>query len=150
MSDTEETKLRILVNSNSNMSRGKYAAQAVHAALTAAGVHPGLPVIVLGGQRDDVLRCKTVIRDAGKTEVEPGTETAGTDWEPEMEYAIAREEWPTTPVFRQRSREAAEEFLRNPPIQESRTGWHIIQRPKPANPPWSPVHVLGPVDGDQP
>lgn len=84
MSAEHNKKLRILVNSNSNMSRGKYAAAAVHAALTAAGVHPGLPVIVLGGQRDDVLRCATVIRDAGKTEVEPGTPTAGTDWSPAL------------------------------------------------------------------
>lgn len=84
MSGAGDEKVRILVNSNSNMSRGKYAAAAVHAALTAAGVHPGLPVIVLGGQRDDVLRCATVIRDAGKTEVEPGTPTAGTDWSPAL------------------------------------------------------------------
>lgn len=84
MSAEHDEKLRILVNSNSHMTRGKYAAAAVHAALTAAGVHPGLPVIVLGGQRDDVLRCATVIRDAGKTEVEPGTPTAGTDWSPAL------------------------------------------------------------------
>ena len=82
MTGQEEPKVRIVVNSNSNMSRGKYAAAAVHAALTAAGVHPGLPVIVLGGQRDDVVRMRTVIRDAGRTEVEPGTPTAGTDWAP--------------------------------------------------------------------
>jgi len=75
-------KIRIYVNSNTKMSRGKYAAAAVHAALTAAGVHPGLPVIVLGEQREHVTKHATVIRDAGRTEVERGTPTAGTDWKP--------------------------------------------------------------------
>lgn len=105
MTGAEDEKMRILVNSNSNMSRGKYAAAAVHAALTAAGVHPGLPVIVLGGQRDDVLRCATIIRDAGKTEVEPGTPTAGTDWCPtppaddvrEALDRVIRRHWVATP-----------------------------------------------------
>jgi PTH2 family peptidyl-tRNA hydrolase len=78
----EEPKIRIYVNSNSHMSRGKYAAAAVHAALTAAGAHPGLPVVVLGAQRDHVVKHETVIYDAGRTEVEPGTPTAGTDWTP--------------------------------------------------------------------
>lgn len=73
-------KVRIYVNSDAKMSRGKYAAAAVHAALTAAGVHPGLPVIVLGSSREDIERMPTVIRDAGRTEVEPGTATAGTEW----------------------------------------------------------------------
>jgi PTH2 family peptidyl-tRNA hydrolase len=76
----EEGRMRIWVNSDTGMSRGKYAAAAVHAALTAAGVHPGVPVIVLGGQRDHIERMRTVIRDAGRTEVEPGTTTAGTDY----------------------------------------------------------------------
>lgn len=71
---------RLWVNWNTGMSRGKYAAAAVHAALTAAGVHPGVPVIVLGGQRGHIERMRTVIRDAGRTEVEPGTTTAGTDY----------------------------------------------------------------------
>lgn len=82
----DEPKVRIYVNSNSHMSRGKYAAAAVHAALTAAGVHPGLPVVVLGAQRDHVVKHTTVIHDAGRTEVEPGTPTAGTDWEPEPNW----------------------------------------------------------------
>jgi PTH2 family peptidyl-tRNA hydrolase len=76
----DDGRIRIWVNSNSGMSRGKYAAAAVHAALTAAGVHPGVPVIVLGGHRDHIERMSTVIRDAGRTEVEPGTVTAGTDY----------------------------------------------------------------------
>lgn len=73
-------KLKIYVNSGANMSRGKYAAQAVHAALEAFGVHPKVPVIVLGATQDDILEKSVVIRDAGRTEVEPGTVTAGTDW----------------------------------------------------------------------
>lgn len=76
----DDGRIRIWVNSNAKMSRGKYAAAAVHAALTAAGVHPGAPVIVLGGQRDHIEKMVTVIRDAGRTEVEPGTPTAGTDY----------------------------------------------------------------------
>ena len=76
----EEVKMRIYVNADSTMSRGKYAAAAVHAALTAVGAHPGTPVIVLGGRRVDIEAMNVVIRDAGRTEVEPGTTTAGTDW----------------------------------------------------------------------
>lgn len=75
----DDGRIRIWVNSNAKMSRGRYAAAAVHAALTAAGVHPGVPVIVLGGQRDHIEKMRTVVRDAGRTEVEPGTPTAGTD-----------------------------------------------------------------------
>ena len=73
---------RIVIYANSNTSRGKYAAAAVHAALTAAGVHPGLPVIVLGAKSEDIEKCATVIHDAGRTEVTPGTTTAGTNWKP--------------------------------------------------------------------
>lgn len=43
---TDEPKLRVLVNSNANMSRGKMAAHVAHAVLTAAGVHPHIPVVV--------------------------------------------------------------------------------------------------------
>ena len=74
---------RIVIHANSNVSRGKFAAAAVHAALTAAGVHPGLPVIVLGAKPAEIERHTTVIRDAGLTEVVPGTVTAGTDWDPQ-------------------------------------------------------------------
>ncbi len=70
--------LKILVNSSAKMSRGKYAAQAVHAALEAMGVHHGGPVIVLGASREEILStCGTWITDAGLTEVPPGTVTAG-------------------------------------------------------------------------
>lgn len=71
---------RIVIHANSNVTRGKFAAAAVHAALTAAGAHPGCPVIVLGAKPSEIEQHHTVIRDAGKTEFEPGTVTAGTDW----------------------------------------------------------------------
>ena len=76
-----EDRLVIRVRSDLTMSRGKYAAQAVHAALLHLGVHPGTPVIVLGGDLDEVSSCDTVVHDAGRTEVEPGTLTAGASWE---------------------------------------------------------------------
>lgn len=79
---TEQPKLKIFMNTNIKMSRGKYAAHAVHAALTAAGVHPDIPVVVLGGKPRDIEKMNTSIRDAGRTELEPGTLTAGTDWTP--------------------------------------------------------------------
>ncbi|WP_182252828.1 hypothetical protein [Microbacterium esteraromaticum] len=88
----DDGRIRIWVNSGEKMSRGKYAAAAVHAALTAAGVHPGVPVIVLGGQRDHIERMSTVIRDAGRTEVEPGTATAGTDYVFEAAHAPTDDE----------------------------------------------------------
>lgn len=77
----DDEKIRIFVNDR-GMSRGKYAAAAVHAALTAAGVHPGLPVIVLGASPHHLAAHDTVIRDAGRTEVDPGTITAATSWAP--------------------------------------------------------------------
>lgn len=72
-----EQRLVIRLNSNVKMSRGKAAAQAVHAALELVGAHPHTPVIVLGGSASDVLECEVQVRDAGRTEVEPGTLTAG-------------------------------------------------------------------------
>lgn len=73
-------RLVIRVRSDVKMSRGKYAAQAVHAALLHLGVHPGTPVIVLGGKRVEVEDMTTLVRDAGWTEVAPGTLTAGASW----------------------------------------------------------------------
>lgn len=80
MNDPE--KIKIFLNTNITMSRGKAAAHAVHAALTAAGVHPGLPVVVLGAKPRHILEMRTHIHDEGRTELDPGTLTAGTDWAP--------------------------------------------------------------------
>lgn len=73
-------KMRIYLNTNIKMSRGKAAAHAVHAALSSLGVHPGVPVVVLGMKPRAIERMRTVIRDAGTTELEAGTMTAGTNW----------------------------------------------------------------------
>lgn len=74
-------RLVIRLNNNVTMSRGKAAAQAVHAALLLLRAHPGCPVIVLGASRSEVEACDVTVRDAGRTEVEPGTLTAGASWE---------------------------------------------------------------------
>lgn len=79
-----DDKIRIFLNSGAGMSRGKAAAHAVHAALIAYGVHPGLPVVVLGAKLRDIELMTTVVRDAGRTELDPGTVTAGTDFNPFM------------------------------------------------------------------
>lgn len=79
--ETDETpKLKVIVNTNAPMSRGKMAAHVAHAVLTAAGVHPDVPIVVLGGKPRDIEQMTTFIRDHGKTELEPGTITAGTDY----------------------------------------------------------------------
>jgi PTH2 family peptidyl-tRNA hydrolase len=77
----DERRLVILVNDRAKMSRGKYAAQAVHAALLALGVYPDCPVIVLGASPAEIGKLKTTVFDAGLTEISPNTLTAGTDWE---------------------------------------------------------------------
>jgi PTH2 family peptidyl-tRNA hydrolase len=80
MSPTEpvdERRLVILVNDDVRMTRGKQAAQAVHAALLALGVHPGCPVVVLNSTSTEIGRCQIQVRDAGLTELTPGTLTAG-------------------------------------------------------------------------
>lgn len=69
-------EVRILLNTNVKMSRHKAAAQAVHAALQAFDIPHGR-VVVLGARPDEVAAMDVVIRDAGVTEVEPGTMTAG-------------------------------------------------------------------------
>lgn len=88
--DSAAAKLKVVVNSNANMSRGKMAAHVAHAVLTAAGVHPDVPVVVLGGKPRDIQQMTTFIRDAGKTELEPGTITAGTDYV--FESAVKRQQ----------------------------------------------------------
>ena len=73
---TGAPEVRILLNGDITMSRGKACAQAVHAALRAFDVPHGR-VVVLNGTAEDVAAMAVVIRDAGLTEVEPGTMTAG-------------------------------------------------------------------------
>lgn len=73
-------RMVIRVNSNAGMSRGKFAAQAVHAALMLTGRHPGTPVVVLGGSPAEIEDMDVVVHDAGRTEVAPGTLTAGAKW----------------------------------------------------------------------
>lgn len=85
---SEDEKVKIFINSNANMSRGKYAAHAVHAAFKAAGVeYPGT-VVVLGAPRAEVEKLDTTIHDAGRTELEPGTLTAGTNWTPKRKIDL--------------------------------------------------------------
>ena len=74
--DDDAPEVHILVNTNVSMSRHKAAAQAVHAALAAFGIPHGR-VVVLGGRPDEVAALDVVVRDAGRTEVAPGTLTAG-------------------------------------------------------------------------
>jgi PTH2 family peptidyl-tRNA hydrolase len=69
-------EVRIRINTNVSMTRHKAAAQAVHAALAAFGIEHGR-VVVLGGRPDEVRSMDVVVHDAGRTEVEPGTLTAG-------------------------------------------------------------------------
>ena len=68
---------RLTILANKNVSRGKMAAAAVHAALMHYGIPHGA-VIVLGASPGRIEgECSLIIRDAGRTEVEPGTVTAG-------------------------------------------------------------------------
>ncbi|TMS51853.1 hypothetical protein [Mycobacterium sp. DBP42] len=76
-----ERRLVIRVNSNAKMSRGKAAAHAVHAALKLYGIEYEHPVVVIGGKPDEILAQTVHVRDAGRTELEPGTLTAGASWE---------------------------------------------------------------------
>ena len=69
--------MKIFVRSDLKLSRGKYAAQAAHAALLLVGAHPGGRVVVLGGKREDVEGASAVVTDAGRTEVDPEKVTAG-------------------------------------------------------------------------
>lgn len=75
-------KLRIYVNRKITKvaSTNKIAAHAVHAALEAFGVHPGVKVVVLDKGPTEIEKMRIAIHDAGHTELEPGTLTAGTNW----------------------------------------------------------------------
>jgi hypothetical protein len=75
-------KLRIYVNRKLDKlwTPNKRAAHAVHAALEAFGVHPGVKVVVLDAGPTVIEAMRTHIQDAGHTELVPGTVTAGTRW----------------------------------------------------------------------
>lgn len=77
-------RIKILARKNLKMSPGKLAAQSVHAALALAcqeELHPLMSVVVLevnGKPFEDAKLGHSpvaVVRDAGYTEVAPGTET---------------------------------------------------------------------------
>lgn len=77
-------RIKILARKNLKMSPGKLAAQSVHAALALAcmvELHPMMSVVVLEVNSKPLEDAKAahapvaVVRDAGYTEVEPGTET---------------------------------------------------------------------------
>lgn len=78
-------KLRIYFNRKLDVTPNKRAAHAVHAALEAFGVHPGVKVVVLDKGPTVIAEMRTVIHDAGHTELEPGTLTAGTNWPEDSE-----------------------------------------------------------------
>lgn len=70
-------RMTILVNRNVKMSPGKMAAQVAHAALTAHGIRHGAIVVLTASPSAIERDCDVQIRDAGLTEVEPGTLTCG-------------------------------------------------------------------------
>lgn len=73
----DEAEERLVILANSDVSRGKYAAAAVHAALAHYGIDHGA-VVVLGARAKDIEeQCRVIVKDAGRTEVKPGTVTAG-------------------------------------------------------------------------
>lgn len=85
--DSPQPKMRIYLNRTlkDKATPNKLAAHAVHAALVALGVHPDCKVIVLDAGPTKIKQMTTVIYDAGHTELEPGTLTAGTNWPEDSE-----------------------------------------------------------------
>lgn len=82
---TRGDKLRIYINRKLDISPNKRAAHAVHAALLAFGVHPGVKVVVLDKGPTVIEEMRISVHDAGHTELEPGTLTAGTNWPEDSE-----------------------------------------------------------------
>jgi PTH2 family peptidyl-tRNA hydrolase len=72
--------VRIYLNRNVDMTPGKAAAQAVHAALLAYGIDHG-SVVVLQGSPNKINDMDVQVHDAGLTEVDAGTLTAGASLE---------------------------------------------------------------------
>jgi peptidyl-tRNA hydrolase len=73
-------KLKIVYRKNLKMSPGKLAAQAVHAATGIEHSHYSMPVVVLAVSDKkfrEIVKAENafVVKDAGHTELEPGTET---------------------------------------------------------------------------
>ena len=72
-------KLKILYRKNLKMSPGKLGAQCAHAAVAISKDNKPNPIIVLGVSdkkfEEFKLSAQIIIRDAGKTEVKPKTET---------------------------------------------------------------------------
>lgn len=62
-----------------SISPGKLAAHAAHAALAAYGIRYEHPIVVLMGSKSKIEAMPVAIRDAGKTELEPGTITTGAE-----------------------------------------------------------------------
>lgn len=78
---TDDEPLRIWWNKNlrGKISPGKLAAHAAHAALHAYGIRYTHPIVVLGAGRGRIEAMEVVIRDEGRTELTPGTVTAGVE-----------------------------------------------------------------------
>lgn len=80
---TDKPRIVVKYNKNLKMSPGKLAAQAVHAVLSLYGIHPGeeCAVVVLSANKGPVEAMDAFIRDAGRTEVAPGSTTAGASFD---------------------------------------------------------------------
>ena len=81
MPERSERPLRIWWNRSlrGRISPGKLAAHAAHAALAAYGIRYTHPIVVLAAGPRRIGRMPVAIRDAGHTELEPGTLTTGVE-----------------------------------------------------------------------
>tara|TARA_B100000123_G_scaffold25877_1_gene17834 strand:- start:630 stop:1040 length:411 start_codon:yes stop_codon:yes gene_type:complete len=77
----DEEPLRIWWNHNlhGKITPGKLAAHAAHAALHAYGIDYTHPIVVLSAGKGRIEAMEVVIRDAGHTELTPGTITTGVE-----------------------------------------------------------------------